>query len=78
MKKIDAQTNRSENFGPHHSPQPTVPQLMTIQEVAKILKVSDQAVRMMVKNGDLKGHRLPGNRGIYRIPVSAVNKMLNQ
>lgn len=78
MEKIDSQTNRMTNNHPHHSPRPAVPEFYTIKEVAKILKVSDQAVRVMVKDGHLEGVRLPGGRGIYRIPVTAITQMLNK
>jgi excisionase family DNA binding protein len=54
--------------------------LLSIQEVARYLRISDDTVRRQILQGDLPAIRIgttPTGRARYRIPSSAVEKMLN-
>jgi len=48
-------------------------QLMTMQEAAKILKVSERTVRRYIKDGHLKGYKL---EGAYRITDKELKRFL--
>lgn len=50
-------------------------ELITPQEAAKMLKVSDQTIRKMIKRGDLKAYKV-GCR--WRIEQGEINKLLKQ
>lgn len=52
-----------------------VGELITPQEAAKMLKVSDQTIRKMIKRGDLKAYKV-GCR--WRIEQGEINKLLKQ
>jgi len=55
-------------------------ELMTVHEVADILRVDDTTVRRWVKNGILEAVRLPraGKRESYRIKRNTVDAILNK
>jgi len=57
---------------------PPIPQFLTPTEVAEILQVTTATIRNMIRRGDLPGVKLPGPRGIYRIPAHAIHAMLNE
>ena len=50
-------------------------QLMTMQEVAQQLKVSERTVRRYIKDGHLKGYKL---EGAYRITDKELERFLNE
>lgn len=52
--------------------------LLTVSEVASIVRVDDTTVRRWIKNGILEAVRLPhaGKREGYRIPRSTIDKLL--
>jgi excisionase family DNA binding protein len=54
-------------------------ELLTVSEVADILRVDDTTVRRWLKNGALKGIELPhrNKRAGYRIRRDTVEKLLN-
>lgn len=55
--------------------------LLTVQEAAKMLHVSDDTVRRQIKEGDLEAVRIgttPQGRPRYRIPSAAVEEKLGQ
>lgn len=57
----------------------TTDRLMTLKEVADLLRVSSRTVRRWVVSGYLGGHILPGNRrnaGTIRIPESSIQDLL--
>ena len=54
-----------------------VEQLYSVAQVAKILEVSGERVRQMLKDGDLEGFKLPlGN--YWRISESALKTFINK
>ena len=55
---------------------PNIPTYLTPVQVAKILQVSPATVRNMIKRGDLNAIQLKGGRGIYRVPMSALQSLL--
>lgn len=60
-------------------PQITQPKLLTVSEVANILRVDDATVRRWVKQGTLEAVRLPGElRQAYRIKRETLDKVLGQ
>jgi excisionase family DNA binding protein len=54
-------------------------ELLTVHEVAQLLRVDDTTVRRWIKNGVLEAIRLPhlNKRESYRIRQETVNKLLN-
>jgi excisionase family DNA binding protein len=53
-------------------------ELLTVSEVARILRVDDTTVRRWVKQGALDAVTLPhqGRRRTYRVPREVLDKML--
>ena len=53
-------------------------ELLTVQEVASILRVDQTTVRRWIKEGSLASIRLPhrGKREIYRVRRSTLNLIL--
>ena len=49
-----------------------LPELMTVTEVAKVLRMSSQAIRDMIKRGEINAVRV-GRQ--YRIPRSEVERI---
>lgn len=49
-----------------------MPELLTVTEVAKVLRVTSQAVRDMIRRGDIQAVRL-GRQ--YRIPRSELDRI---
>ncbi|HZU66715.1 MAG TPA: helix-turn-helix domain-containing protein [Ktedonobacteraceae bacterium] len=56
-----------------------VEELLTVQEVASILRVDQTTVRRWIKEGTLPSIRLPhrGKREIYRVRRSTLNEILS-
>ncbi len=53
--------------------------LLTVQQAAKLLHVSDDTVRRQIKEGDLEAVRVrttPTGRAQYRIPSAAIRRIL--
>ncbi|AFZ66654.1 excisionase family DNA-binding protein [Deinococcus peraridilitoris] len=53
--------------------------LLTVQEAAKLLHVSDDTVRRQIKEGALEAIRVrttPTGRAQYRIPTAAIDRIL--
>ena len=48
--------------------------LLTVPEVAKILKLWPQTIRLWIKKGDLRGYKLPN--GEWRIRAEDVDAIL--
>lgn len=53
-----------------------IPRMMTPNEVADILQVTPATVRNMIRRGDLTAVKMPGPRGIYRIPAHAIHALM--
>lgn len=55
-------------------------ELLTVSEVAELLRVDDTTVRRWVKQGALEGVMLPGGgvRQGYRIKRKTINALLSQ
>jgi len=51
-------------------------QLLTVPEVARRLRISEETVRRWLRGGKLKGIRLATERAGWRIPASEVAAML--
>lgn len=53
-------------------------QLLTVKEVAQALRVSEPTIRRYLREGLLPGVSLPkrGKRTIYRVPVEAIDRIL--
>lgn len=51
-------------------------ELLTVQDVAKRLKVNPETVRRWLRAGSMKGTLL-GDRAGYRIPESEVDRLLS-
>lgn len=62
-----------------HEKQGEIDELMTVREVAKIVRVDDTTVRRWVKQGALEAIALPhrGKRQAYRIKRSTLGKILD-
>lgn len=61
--------------GRKHEPR----RLLTVQEAAKLLHVSDDTVRRQIKEGALEAIRVrttPTGRAQYRIPTAAIDRVL--
>jgi excisionase family DNA binding protein len=58
--------------------QEEVPELHTVREVAKRLRVDDTTVRRWIKSGTLEAIALPhrGKRQAYRVPSSVLAALL--
>ncbi|HZS76089.1 MAG TPA: helix-turn-helix domain-containing protein [Ktedonobacteraceae bacterium] len=54
--------------------------LLTIQEVARRLRVNENTVRRWIKNGSLEAITLPhrGKREIHRVRQSTLESILNE
>ena len=54
-------------------------ELLTVQEVARRLRVNEATVRRWIKNGSLAAVKLPhrGKREIYRVRQSTLERVLN-
>jgi excisionase family DNA binding protein len=50
--------------------------LLTVQEVAQLLRVDDTTVRRWIKSGALQAIKLPTRRGSYRVRRSVIDKIL--
>jgi excisionase family DNA binding protein len=50
-------------------------ELMTVAEVAALLKISEVTVRRWIVQGELSAVKLPG-RGIYRVRRSVIDRLL--
>jgi len=55
---------------------PNMPTMLTPVQVAKYLQVSPATVRNMIKRGDLDAIQLKGGRGIYRVPMTALQSLM--
>lgn len=55
---------------------PFMTTMLTPVQVAKILQISPATVRNMIKRGDLDAIQLKGGRGIYRVPMSALQTLM--
>jgi excisionase family DNA binding protein len=52
-------------------------QMLTVREVATLLRVSEQTVRSWLRDGTLLGVRPGGTKAGWRIPRSAIEPLLN-
>ena len=68
--------NRKQHIMSITPPMARFAEVLTPQEVAKILKVTPATVRNMIKRGDLDAIQLKGGRGIYRVPSSALQRLM--
>jgi len=50
--------------------------LLTVPEVAKRLRVSEETVRRWLRDGRLSGRRLPSTRAGWRIPASELHRFV--
>lgn len=62
-------TDSSQTFEP-------LPQYLTLQEFAAVLRVSLDTARRWVKAGRVPAVRLPGTNGKYLVPRDAVQSLL--
>ena len=53
-----------------------VPQYLTVDEVARILRVAVPTVRRMILDKKIKAIQPSGKNGAYRIPMSALDTLL--
>jgi len=53
-----------------------LPQLLTCEECARLLRVTPATVRNMIRDERLHAIQLTGGRGIYRVPLSALETLL--
>ena len=55
-----------------------MPELLTVHEVAEVLRVDDTTVRRWIKNGVLEAVRLPhlNKRESYRVRQATLDKLL--
>ena len=53
-----------------------IPPLLTATEVADQLQVTTATVRNLIRAGQLPAIKLPGRRGVYRIPATALNALV--
>lgn len=63
---------------PYTPPRPDrrLPDLLTCEEAAKFLRVTPATVRNMIRDERLHAIQLTGGRGIYRVPLSALETLL--
>ncbi len=63
-----------------NKPEQTKDELLTVSEVAQILRVDDATIRRWVKMGILEAITLPrlNKRQVYRIKRSTVDKILGE
>jgi hypothetical protein len=52
---------------------PTIPDFLTLEEVAEKLRLSTSSVRRYVRQGDLKAKRLPGTSGTGKLLFDALD-----
>jgi excisionase family DNA binding protein len=52
--------------------------LLTVQEVAQRLRLNPETIRRWLRQGKLECILLGGDRGGYRIPESAVQRLINE
>ena len=50
--------------------------LLTVTEVAEQLRVSEETVRRWLRDGRLRGRRLPSTRAGWRIPASEMRRFV--
>lgn len=50
--------------------------LLTPNEAAAILRVNRETVMRWLRDGHMRGVKLPGDRGIWRIPQSEIDRVL--
>ena len=57
-----------------------MPELLTVYEVAQVLRVNDTTVRRWIKSGSLEAIRLPhlNRRESYRIHQETIDKLLKR
>ena len=53
-----------------------MPQYLTVEEVAGILRVATPTVRKMILDKKIQAIQPSGKRGSYRIPMSALDTLL--
>jgi len=53
-----------------------LPELVTISEVAEYLRVSQPTVRSLIVKEKLKAIQIGGERAVWRIPKSEIEKLL--
>jgi excisionase family DNA binding protein len=63
---------KSEEVKPMLESEKQLPELMTVTEVAQVLRMSSQAIRDMIKRGEINAVRV-GRQ--YRIPRSEVERI---
>ena len=51
-------------------------EMLTVTEAAKRLKISQETVRIWLRGGKMRGHRLGGDKIGWRIPASEVERVL--
>jgi excisionase family DNA binding protein len=61
-------------------PQPPLPEdrfapMLSVPEVAKILKTCDTTIRRWLARGIIRGTRFQGRRGRFRIPLAEVQRL---
>lgn len=58
----------------------TIPEFMTVRELANLLRVNETTVRRWIGHGNLEALLLPGTgkHKTYRIPRSSIEQMINQ
>lgn len=55
---------------------PSLPQYLTVDEVAQILRVTPATVRNMIKDNRIDAIQPSGHRGSYRVPLSALDNLM--
>lgn len=53
-----------------------IPQLLTCEECARLLRVTPATVRNMIRDKRIHAIKLTGGRGIYRVPMSSLESLL--
>ena len=53
-----------------------LPQLLTCEECARLLRVTPATVRNMIRDERIHAIKLTGGRGIYRVPMSSLETLL--
>lgn len=54
---------------------PDLPAFLSVDEVARMLRVTPQTVRNMIADGKLQALQTGAKRGIFRIPSSELGKL---
>lgn len=52
-------------------------ELLTLQEVGRILRIGPEAIRLWIKDGIFEGIRTPGKRPLYRVKGEILDALLN-